>query len=217
MDWHYLVLGLVQGLTEFLPVSSSGHLLLFERQLLAGISGSDLLTINVFFHAGTLVAVLFYFRERCFAYVLESLHWLKSPTRQGTPAQKEVAWILILTLPTGVLGLALKKAGIAEISVEVVLGALVVTGIICLLTDYVSERDKELGLGSVLLLGVVQGLAVVPGISRSGSTILAGMVCGLSRERMASFCLQFSDLWDLLLGFGGCGVVGTGQRVNRVW
>jgi len=192
VDWHYLVLGLVQGLTEFLPVSSSGHLLLFERQLLSGISDADLLTINVFFHAGTLIAVLFYFRERCLIYVLESLRWLRAPTRQGTPMQKEVAWIIVLTLPTGALGLGLKKAGIAQISVEAVLAALVLTGIICLLTDFVRERNKDLGLGSVLALGVVQGLAVVPGISRSGSTILAGMACGLSRERMASFSFLMS-------------------------
>ncbi|MBT3784283.1 undecaprenyl-diphosphate phosphatase [bacterium] len=192
MDWNYVVLGLIQGATEFLPVSSSGHLLLFERVLLPDMGADTALAVNVLLHMGTLFAILLYFKQPLFQYLKEGFSWLRKPARSGNETQKEILWILVLSVPTAAIGLALKKGGIGEISPNMVLVALGLTGLLCIATDYLPKRDAKLNLWRSLFLGVVQGVAVIPGISRSGSTIFAGLLGGISREKMASFSFLMS-------------------------
>jgi len=193
METHYLILGIIQGLTEFLPVSSSGHLVLFERWFVQGVSNSSLLLMNVFFHMGTLLSVLLFFRKDLWIYIKESISWLKAPTRNTNPIQTEVGMIILLTIPTGLIGLAMKKGGIAHISVNGVLSALCVTGLLCIIIDRLNPAGRDqISWKQALFLGVIQGLAVVPGISRSGSTIFAGLLIGASREKMASFSFLMS-------------------------
>tara|TARA_B100000674_G_C37919570_1_gene952610 strand:+ start:321 stop:1133 length:813 start_codon:yes stop_codon:yes gene_type:complete len=194
-QYHYLLLGLVQGLTEFLPVSSSGHLVLFERLLVKGMSSSSQLTVNVAFHMGTLVAVMAYFREEIWEYLKATIKFVMVPRRPLNDVQWEVLMVLLLSIPTGVLGLAMKKGGIEGIPTWGVLLALSVTAFICFGIDRVNKKNSssnKIMPHHALILGLVQGIAVVPGISRSGSTIFAGLLCGFSREKMASFSFLMS-------------------------
>ena len=107
--YHYLLLGLVQGLTEFLPVSSSGHLVLFERLLIEGMSSSSQLTVNVAFHMGTLIAVMAYFRIEVFDYLKATVKFILNPRESLNEVQWEVLMVLLLSIPTGILGLAMKR------------------------------------------------------------------------------------------------------------
>lgn len=195
IEYHYLILGLIQGLTEFLPVSSSGHLLLFERALLKGIPDSSLLMINVAFHMGTLIAVITYFWRDVYSYLIAFLALFRAQKGLECENQREVLMIILLSFPTGILGLALKKMNIEAIPLWGVLIALCVTALLCFGIDRVkisSSTDNNITPIKALILGLVQGIAVIPGISRSGSTIFAGLICGLSREKMASFSFLMS-------------------------
>jgi len=187
-----VALGVVQGATEFLPVSSSGHLLLFEKILIPDLTPNTALAVNVLLHMGTLFAVLLFFREFLIRYVRELISWIKKPRMELNAVQKEILWIIVLSVPTAAIGFGLKKAGIEEIQPGSILLALAVTGVLCIITDYLPNRDGKLNFWRSIVLGIVQGLAVIPGISRSGSTIFAGMLGGLSREKMASFSFLMS-------------------------
>ena len=193
--YHYLLLGLVQGLTEFLPVSSSGHLVLFERLLIEGMSSSSQLTVNVAFHMGTLIAVMAYFRIEIFDYLKATVKFILNPRESLNEVQWEVLMVLLLSIPTGILGLAMEKGGIGVFLLGELLLALCVTAFICFGIDRVNNQNsstKKIKPHHAIMLGIVQGIAVVPGISRSGSTIFAGLLCGFSREKMASFSFLMS-------------------------
>jgi undecaprenyl-diphosphatase len=191
MNLSYLVLGLVQGLTEFLPVSSSGHLAVLSSILpgITELSSSDKLVISVFYHFATLIAVCLYFRVQILSYWKALMSRLKG---QETEEFGEIVKIIILTVPTGIIGLGLKKAGIEEIPIHGVLLALCVTGALVFSVDSLKEGKVKMGLKEALILGLAQGIAVVPGISRSGSTIFTGVALGISREKMASLSFLMS-------------------------
>ena len=167
-----LILGVVQGLTEFLPVSSSGHLALLQHYL--GIEG-DRLFFDVMLHFATLLAVVIYFRREVLSYVRQP---------------KVLLLIALVSVPTGVVGLSLK--GLVErilTDPKPVAFAFFVTALLVFVVDRVEGKGTlaELGAFGALLIGVFQGLAVIPGISRSGSTIFASILTGLKREEAAPF------------------------------
>ncbi|MCJ8347041.1 undecaprenyl-diphosphate phosphatase, partial [bacterium] len=218
MFLNYLILGFVQGLTEFLPVSSSGHLFLFEKQLLSGIDENTLLLMNICFHMGTLIAVILFFRKFLYEYLIETLAFLKNPKEKLNQIQREVLYIVVLSIPTAIIGLGLKKSGIEHISSEAILIALTLTGVLCVIIDRLKDGQEKLSFKKAIVLGIVQGIAVIPGISRSGSTILAGLALGLSREKMASFSFLMSipaiggafllEMKDVFyVGFGGIDIM----------
>ena len=192
-----IVLGILQGLTEFLPVSSSGHLVL--GQLYFGMTEANLV-FDVSVHMGTLAAVVVvYFKD-----IMEILGSLfRFCSRKVTEADGEnltLAWCIIAgSVPTALIGFGLKQfEHILFTSSFLVGGMLLLTGTLL----WVSRRfyteiggtDKSSGLTlrRALTIGVVQGCAVIPGISRSGSTIAAGMFCGLDRTRAAKFSFLLS-------------------------
>jgi len=188
----FLLLGLAQGLTEFLPVSSSGHLALVKR--LVGLPYLPL-AFDVTVHLATLFAVVFYFRRRLWGLVLGALGG------EGE-ALRTVLFVAVASLPTGVLGLSLKDA------VEAWGADLRAVGCGFLLTAsllLLSKRGRsagDLGMGGFVLralaVGVVQGFALFPGVSRSGSTISAMLAMGLDRER--AFELSFLMFLPASLG-----------------
>ena len=147
---------------------------------------------SVMLHMGTLLAVLLFFKGFLHDYWKESVAWVKSPSVGLNEIQREIIWIIVLSIPTALIGFGLKKAGIGELGTDGVLMALAFTGLFCLLTDYIPIRNGKLNLWRSLALGITQGLAVVPGISRSGSTIFIGLLSGISREKMASFSFLMS-------------------------
>jgi undecaprenyl-diphosphatase len=202
MGWlQAIVLGIVQGLTEFLPVSSSGHLVLLQSFF--GLKEPELF-FDVSVHVGTLVAVCVYFwgdlKEIAFVLFSKSA-W--SAGKGGPmerwrqiPELRLLGLIVIGSLPTALLGLALRPmAELLFSSVRLVGIMLLVTGFLLWFTRPVKKggrRLAELSLWDGLCVGAMQGLAILPGISRSGSTIAVGLFKGLDRETAARYSFLLS-------------------------
>ncbi len=192
-----VLLGVVQGLTEFLPVSSSGHLAL-AQQLIPGFSQPGVL-LDVSLHVGTLAAAVVYFRRELIEIAslvgpLVSRRGLSGPelTDEDRAARRLLIGILIATVPTGLIGLFLEKRVEWLIGSAVGVGiCLIITGAVLIAGELAGRRRYETpghpgGLSS-LVIGVAQGIAVLPGISRSGATISAARALGVGREEAARF------------------------------
>ncbi|MFA6254707.1 MAG: undecaprenyl-diphosphatase UppP [Patescibacteria group bacterium] len=190
MEILYSILaGIIQGLTEFLPISSSGHLVLFHDFL--SFDFPDNLAFDVVLHLGTLVALLLFFRFDVINYLLA---WFQSFSRWELKSNnnQRLAWYLFLaTLPAAVIGYFLgDQIEILFRQPGVVALMLIIFGIILYLADkfFVQLRTiTELNLGSSLVIGLFQALALIPGVSRSGITIIAGLSQKLKRQDAARF------------------------------
>ncbi len=180
-----LILGLVQGLTEFLPVSSSGHLVLIQKAM--GVEDTGIV-FEIFVHFATLLSVVIYFWKILWRMVLSIL----PPFRPEFARERRMIGFLALgTLPAVVVGLgfrdAFEKAYESPVTVSLLL---LVTGTIMFLPRLLSrfKKDpKEVRVGSALIMGIGQAIAILPGISRSGSTIVAGMLSGTKSDDAAEF------------------------------
>ena len=195
-------LGILQGLTEFLPVSSSGHLRLLAVWF--GIEDPQTL-FDVILHVGTLVPVCIVYRGELLRMTGQLLSWLRAPTPTSLPDLPfaRLALLVVLgTIPTGLIGVGL--GGIFEelaLDVAVVGAALAVNGFILLGLGALQQRRPddtpgrsitELTIADALIIGTAQGFAVFRGISRSGSTITMGLARGLSREAAAAYSFLLS-------------------------
>ena len=191
-----IFLGIIQGLTEFLPVSSSGHLVFFQNLL--GFKEPELL-LDCSLHLGTLLAVCLYLRSELKSMVVATWKSASLLTRdKRNPKSTDdnahaslTVMVLIGTLPTLLIGI-LFRSSIENLfgSVSVVGVTLVVTGLILAITKLIPEdynRSEVVGILVALAVGTAQGLALIPGISRSGSTIVCGLLCGLKRDMAARF------------------------------
>lgn len=185
-----IALGLVQGLTEFLPVSSSGHLVIFER--LFGVE-SSYLVFEVLVHFGTLLAVVFYFRKKLLIILKSVLLGSGGSETERTPGRRYFWFLLLGTIPAALAGLFLEDyIELAFASPRWASGMLLVTAAILLATRLSPQRDRSLNSGRTILIGFAQALAIMPGISRSGSTISAGMFAGLEKSEAAEFSFLLS-------------------------
>lgn len=196
-----VLLGIIQGLTEFLPVSSSGHLVVFQNLL--GFSEPELLFDSAL-HMGTLVAVCLYFRADLEQMLRESwdffIRWVRREVGfrdiKETPHVGLALAVIVGTLPTAIIGVLFRS------SIERLFGSVSFAGVMLLCTGgilasskWISPRktkSKAPGLLGALLVGTAQGVAILPGISRSGATIVCGMAWGLSRELAARFSFLLS-------------------------
>ena len=173
--FELLVLSVVQGIAEFLPISSSGHLVLFGKWLgIREAQGS----LNIMLHAGTLGSIVLFYFSRI-------LRLLKQDRRV-------VPLLIVGTIPAVVIGLYLKKFhGEILVNPWVAASMLLVTGGVLIATFFLPKREgieyPKASYGAVFLIGLFQALAILPGISRSGSTIFAGQLCGLKRESAGTF------------------------------
>jgi undecaprenyl-diphosphatase len=194
-----LILGLVQGFTEFLPVSSSGHLVLAQH--LFGLKG-DLLSFDIFVHFGTLLAVLAVFHRNIISIFLSCLAGLRSILvekftfshvyHNSRDIRMAVA-IIVGTIPAGIIGLTLKDPIEALFSTVVpVLAALAVTGAVLLTTFFMRQGEEHVGFRRGLLVGIAQAIAIIPGISRSGSTISAALLLKVDRQTAGEFSFLLS-------------------------
>ena len=186
--WKSAILGTVQGLTEFLPVSSSGHLTLLQQVLCYRLGGAGMTFVNVLMHFGTLLAVVF-------AFWREILALFKKPF-------KPLIMLIVATIPAGVIGLLFDdkiealfdpSTNAAWLCYLAVFFAL--TALILMITQFVASRrkkEKALSWGHALAMGAAQAVALFPGISRSGSTIAAGVISGAKREEVAKFSFLMS-------------------------
>lgn len=192
-SWHLLLLAVLQGLTEFLPVSSSGHLALAEHWL--RIPEEARLPVTVFLHIGTLLALLVYFRHDL---------WLMANgiTRRDREGLQLLGYVLLANIATAALALPLKhKVEQAFASPKFISLFLVGTAALLFASEWweVHRRNRHpstcptphappsLNWWQALAVGLAQGLSVFPGLSRSGTTIAAGLFCGLGRERAGRF------------------------------
>lgn len=198
-----IVLGIIQGLTEFLPVSSSGHLVLFQQ--LFGLKEAELF-FDVCVHLGTLAAVIVVFHWEIKNIIMALLRLVSSASRKETvlqqvgsdPGLKMALLIVIGSIPTAVLGLMFHGIADQLFSSSLFTGLmLMVTGLLLWLTRRAKAGNQGVHIAGfsktkAFIIGIVQGLAIIPGISRSGSTISIGLLLGIDRETAARYSFLLS-------------------------
>lgn len=210
-----ILLGIVQGLTEFLPVSSSGHLAIFEQLL--GVDTNGGILFDVLLHFGTLIALVLVFRKDIKRLILETIriiHDLRFNlvtfiyNLRGVEDRryrkiidnnyrKFVVMILAATFPTALIGYLMRSVAAAA-SATLLFPALglLITGVLLLVVDYVEtgkKIPKDVPIWNAFLIGACQGIAVFPGISRSGTTITVCLLCGFNRK----FAVKYSFIMSI--------------------
>lgn len=202
MDYlKIIIVAVIQGLTEFLPVSSSGHLAL--AQYVLGIESPGV-TLEVFLHFGTFLSVLVIFWKDIVriivAFVLNFWKVWKYPRIMKENENFRMSiYIIISMIPAAIAGILLGDKIDAIFNNIILVGiALLVTGLVLFLTQWAQNQKRPLSGWRVLLMGIAQAIAIIPGISRSGSTISTGLFLGMPREKIA----RFSFLMALPLIFG---------------
>ncbi len=184
-----IILGLVQGVTEFLPISSSGHLIIAREILGINISGG--LAFDAILQLATSIAVLVYFRKDLWQIFLSLFH-----------KERTLLWAVILaTIPAIILGLLLQNyMDTVFRNGHLVAVALIVGALLLWFAQTVAMQDKQLSVGRGVIVGFFQCLALVPGISRSGATISGGLIMGLRKEEAIRFSFLLS--FPILFGSG---------------
>ncbi|MHB0877646.1 MAG: undecaprenyl-diphosphatase UppP [Anaerolineae bacterium] len=190
--WQALFLGALQGATEFLPVSSSGHLVLVPWLL--GWQSTEL-AFGALVHLGTLLSLLIYFWRDLWALILAGLQTLR--TRRIETPQQRLAWLIVLaTIPGGVAGMLLEDWFSAMFSTPLLVSLLLlVTGALLFAAERLHRGRKaaeDARWGDAALIGLAQAVAIAPGISRSGATMATGLVRGLDRPEAARFSFLLS-------------------------
>lgn len=192
MTWiEAVVLALVQGLTEFLPISSSAHLILPSQVF--GWSDQGL-AFDVAVHVGTLLAIVLYFRKEV---VQLSAAWLWSVSGKKQTADSRLAWLIILaTIPAGLAGILLNDYIEAHLrSTMVIASTTIVFAFALLLADKRGSRSlglDKISVGAALVIGISQALALIPGTSRSGITMTAALLMGYTRNAAARYSFLLS-------------------------
>ena len=206
-----IILGIVQGLTEFIPVSSTAHLVFASRavDLFAGANKTlqaeqTTATIAVI-QLGTLVAVIIYFARDIVnilrAFIFDHIAILSARGSSRKPRLSQDAWlgwlVIIGSIPVGIVGLLFKKQieGTFTKNLWVIATMMIVVALLLLVAELVGKRERDmaqLGIGDALAVGCAQVLALIPGSSRSGSTIMAGLFAGEKRETAARFSFLLS-------------------------
>jgi undecaprenyl-diphosphatase len=184
-------LGLIQGLTEFLPVSSDGHLALTEILFDLGAS----LAFNILLHAGTLIATIVVLRRGVSAVVVEGARALLRPYRfKRSPGARDALVIAVACIPTALIGFGMKHTVEQWTKSPLVVGlGFLVTGMLVGSTRWVRRgRDEVPSLLGALLIGIAQGIAVLPGLSRSGSTISIALWLGVRPDRAFELSMLMS-------------------------
>jgi undecaprenyl-diphosphatase len=215
------LLGAVQGLTEFLPVSSSGHLVLFETFLKFNPATSQMLLFDLATHLGTLVVILVAFRKSIAAIFRGLLIDVKSGNNPITmykesPSMHVAVLVVAATIVTGVVGILFKKYFIsARGSLAVVASMWFINGTLLLITDWRKKTPLELqqlGLVAAILIGLAQAAAIMPAISRSGTTICVSLLIGLRRQRAVEF--SFLIAIPAILGAAAIELVGHSGEIS---
>ena len=190
------ILGLVQALTEFLPVSSSGHLVLTKALL--GVEVSHGAAFEVAVHFGTLLSVLVIFRNEVVELIRAGGRLVRSPgtiaaQRAEDPYTRMGLAIVVGCVPAGVVGLTMKDTlEQAFDSPTLVCGALIVTGLVLLATLRAPEGSGEVSITGAVLIGLAQAIAILPGVSRSGATIATAQFLGVDRNIAARYSFLLS-------------------------
>ena len=206
MTWQQaLFAGMIQGLTEFLPVSSSGHLVIYNTML--GEAEGANLTFTIYLHFATLLAVVIVFYKDVWVLTREffssSADILRGKPNFKSPERRFLLMVIIATIPAVIAGLTIKKLkfeGFLE-NIFVVAVMLIVTSVFMFLVDRLGNgkyTEADTPYKSSLLVGLLQAVAILPGLSRSGTTIFGGALGGLTKE----FAVRFSFILSLPVVFG---------------
>ena len=201
---RYLILGLVQGITEFLPISSDGHLVILSRWIKAPGEG---LTLVVLLHLGSLGALIWAFR-----------HELKGLVRPGSDEEggeggetRSLLWLIALaTIPAVIIGPVIHRFFVDAFDSPLLAGAmLMVTGIILMATRICPDGNSKPNARSAVVMGIAQAFALLPGLSRAALTLAAGFALGVNRKRVARFsflmavpAIAGANLFELTQGGG---------------
>ena len=203
-----IVLGIVQGLTEFLPVSSSGHLIVVPALLGWDDPFIESLAFSVMLHVATLLALLIYFRSDWLRLIPAGLATLRDRSFQGDPDRK-LAWLLAAaTVPAVIVGLLLNDLIETTFREPRLVAMTLVAGAAVLwVADRIGSKQREIAgltFSAAIGIGAAQALALVPGVSRSGISISAGLLAGLGREAAARFAFLMATpitagagLWEV--------------------
>ena len=221
------LIGLIQGLTEFIPVSSSAHLELTPWLLgweQDGLIGS--LSFNVFLHLGTLLALLVHV-GRDWLRLVGALGRSIAERRVGDDPDRRLGWLLVVaTIPAALIGFGLEDAieaafhGDADLSRLAIAGFLVIGAGVLFLADRLGARQRDLsaiGTGPALAIGLSQAAALLPGISRSGATIATGLAFGLTRQTAARFSFLLATPITLGAGLYGSRHLLTASHTSTEW
>jgi undecaprenyl-diphosphatase len=203
-----ILLGTIQGLTEFLPISSSGHLVISQQ--LFGLKESALL-FDISVHIGTLMAVIVYFKKELRAIIESVVRSIRSLLKREASLTeiyedsyiKLTVFIVIGSIPTAILGIWIHGVSDTLFSSVVIVGSmLVVTGVLLFMTGFMlwsttwikkeGATISQFTIKKAIIVGFIQGVAIIPGISRSGSTIAAGLFLGLDKETAAKYSFLLS-------------------------
>ncbi|MGH2690240.1 MAG: undecaprenyl-diphosphate phosphatase, partial [Actinomycetota bacterium] len=212
------ILGIVQGLTEFLPISSSGHLEIVG-QMMGDRPGAAFIAV---IQLGTMAAVLLYFRKDLLGITRGFLRGLRDKGARTTTEWRLAWYIAAGTIPIGLLGVAFEQRIEAGQTLRLIATMLIALGLLLLVAERVGRRTRgldSLTLKDSLVIGAAQAAALIPGVSRSGSTITAGLFLGLDRPTAARFSFLLSIPAVVLSGvfqlgdIGGPGSAGPTQTV----
>lgn len=176
MIFKYFIIGLIQGLTEFLPVSSSGHILIFSKLFKIDC---DIILLSVVAHVGSLLAVIVCMRKK-----------LKPLIRK--PFNKININLIISTLPAVLIVLLFKKFVDKLYGMQFVLYGFLITGILLIVADMQKPKNKPINKKNAFFMGLMQGVAILPGISRSGSTMAVGMLAGVNKNDACEYSFLMS-------------------------
>lgn len=205
----FLILGIVQGVTEPIPVSSSGHLLLLYHFFGLGIEGQKALGFAVLVNFASLLAVLLVYRDDLFRLTRNTLGYFREKTPENRSDFRFLLFLILGTIPAGLLGVLFNDlieenlTGVKTIGIT-----LLVTGVALFAIRNLRGRKKDgdLRVKDALVIGFAQAIALIPGISRSGATVVAGMGLGLRQET----ALRFSFLLFIPVSLGGIVLEGEG-------
>ncbi len=173
-----IILGVVQGLTEFLPVSSSGHLVLLQKVF--GLEGDNML-FNIVMHLGSLMAVIICYRKKLWAMVKQ-------------PFSPAVINLVVATIPTVIIFFLFRDFFEESFNGGYLAFCFIITAIFLVLCDWAgkSKSTKPIDKMTAVVMGLFQGFAIIPGVSRSGSTLTGGLCMGADREKVADFSFLMS-------------------------
>ena len=199
-NFEAIILGLVQGLAEFLPISSSGHLALLQQWF--GIQEDKVLLFAVLLHVGTLISVfIVYWRDIAELIVelfltIKDLCTGKGLRLQERPVRKLGIMIIVATIPTGIIGILFNDLFDSLYNSIIPIGiGLIITGFLLVMAERMGASNRgieQMNFRNALFIGTVQGIAICPGISRSGSTLFGSLICNLDRKFAVKFVFLIS-------------------------
>lgn len=171
----YILIGIIQGLTEFLPISSSGHVVLFGSLF----DLDNLMLLSIVAHIGTLFAVIYCYRKRLWQLIRH-------------PINKTNLHLIIATIPTIIMVLLFNSFLEENFGTKTLIWGFLISAVLLLVADFMRDGHKPITKKSALYMGIAQGLALLPGISRSGSTLVCGLFSGVEKKEALDFSFLMS-------------------------